>query len=246
MTENGFVKFPRKMAEREWFGDGSTLIVYVFLLCHASFADMEYAGRTLRKGQYITSLRQLSQKTRLSFQQIRTALKHLEATHDITIETGTKYSIITVKNVTEDNCSDTCVNTRANTSVNTQPHTISRSKEDIKEEDNKEEVSAASPPSPSPSENNDLSFSGPAADERQALVKTYGESAVAMYEKKFREWASKKRADNVPMYPTVAKWLAQDIGTKPRGGAAPAQNSRRNSSLDIERIMAAVMDSYKK
>lgn len=244
MMKNGFVKFPRETIEREWFGDGTTLTVYVFLLCHATFRDMDHAGRTLRKGQYITSNRKLAEKTQLSVQQIKTALKHLKATHDITIETGTKFSIITVKTIAETDCPHPPANPRVDPRVDPQSNPISRSKEIKKEEINKEEAGAASPPALSPSDNDCSSCSQP--DERRVLVGKYGESAVALYENKFRNWTAKKRAVNVAIYPTIAEWLAQDCGAQSPNGAAVSQNSRRNSSIDIEKLMEAVRNSYKK
>lgn len=238
MIENGFVKFPRKMVEREWFGDGSTLIVYVFLLCAAAFNDMEYAGRTLHRGQYITSVKNLSEKCRLSVRQTRTALDHLQTTKDITISSTPKFSIITVNSLCNKASGDTPTDKLVDKLADKQNDNISRSKEEVsKEKIIKGEAGAASPPAPPLSDNNDSSFSEP-ADERKALVETYGESAVALYENKFRKWSAKKRAVNVSMYPTIADWLAQDnVGAK---------QADSRSSLDIDEIERALLRQYSK
>lgn len=236
MLEKGFVKFYRTIPQREWFGDDETLKVYVFLLCSIAVEDFETAGRTFRKGQFVTSVKKLSEQCRLSVRQTRTALEHLKATNDITICTTSKYSIITVNLPHETADSGTSAGTLADKHIDNRK----RSKgERNKEESNKGEVGAASPPSPSPSDNDDISFCPKsAADERQALVGAYGEDAVALYERKFRKWADKKHAVNVSMYPTIADWLAQDN--------AAVRRADDNSSLDIDEFERAVMRRYTK
>lgn len=155
MLEKGFVKFYRTIPQREWFGDDETLKVYVFLLCSIAVEDFETAGRTFRKGQFVTSVKKLSEQCRLSVRQTRTALEHLKATNDITICTTSKYSIITVNLPHETADSDTSAGTLADKHIDNRK----RSKgERNKEESNKGEVGAASPPSPSPSDNDVFLF----------------------------------------------------------------------------------------
>ena len=134
MLENGFVKLPREIVGREWFGDNATLTVYVFLLCGAAFKDIGREGYTIHKGQYVTSIKKLAEDCQQTFQQTRTALKHLKATHDITIVTSTKFSIITVNFMTQGVASDKRVDNLADTLVDKQNDNRSRSIEENKEE----------------------------------------------------------------------------------------------------------------
>ena len=55
-------------------------------------------GMGLKAGQFITSLNHLSEELGFSFQQIRTAIKKLESTGEITSKSTNKYTIITVVN----------------------------------------------------------------------------------------------------------------------------------------------------
>lgn len=236
MTENGFVKFYRRIVGREWFGDGATLTVYVFLLCSAAFEDMEYAGRTLRKGQYITSVKNLSEKCRLSVQRTRTALLHLKATNDITIETTTAYSIITMNTVFDTDGANTPSDTPANTLVNKRSNNIIRSKEEnIKKENNKGEAAGLTPPLPA--FENGLSQN----TERQALVELYGSETVARYENKFRTWAAGKNV-NASMYPTIEKWLKNDMGSCVQSAPAPAP---AETAFTNNELVAAVLKEFK-
>ena len=228
MSENGFAKFPREIVEREWFGDNATLTVYVFLLCGAVFSDIEYAGRTLRKGQYITSNRQLSEKCQLGIQQVKTALKHLKATRDITVEPGTKFSIITVNAVADPSFADPRSNPRVNPQDNPQTNPISRSKEkEVIKEEYKEE---AAPPF-TPNTDNEITV--------EALTKRYGSETVRRYEEKFRKWAQGKNTSKISMYPTIAKWLEQDMGQ-----SAAKRGAFENSSLDIDEFERRIMERY--
>ena len=238
MTENGYVKLYRTVTQREWFGEGATLTVYVFLLCAAAIADMEYAGRTLRKGQYITSVKTLSEKCQLSVQQTRTALLHLKATNDITIETTSAYSIITVNTAVDAEGFNKPSNTLANTLVNKRSNNIIRSKEEnIKKENNKGEAAGLTPPLPA----FESGFSH--KDKRQALVELYGSDAVTLYENKFRAWAADKNV-NAAMYPTIEKWLKSDMGAHVRSAPKPAPTGTALNKDDMIADILQQFDNY--
>ena len=233
MIRYGFVKLPREVTERPWFGDSAALAVYVFLLCNSAFEDMEYAGRTLCKGQYITSHRQLAERIGIGIQQAKTALKNLTLTRDITVEATTKFSIITVNSLVGDDDPNTLVNTLANTLVNKQTNNRSRSieeknKEEIKKEKNREE---AAPPFTTLFDN-EISV--------EALTERYGSETVRRYEEKFRKWAEGKNTSKISMYPTIAKWLAEDIKLAVPGRGRACENS----SLDIDEFERNLLEQY--
>lgn len=233
MITNGFVKFPREIVNRSWFGDGATLTVYVFLLCGAAFKDIEREGYIIHKGQYVTSNRQLAEKCQLGVQQVKTALKHLKATHDITVEPSTKFSVITVNFDVDSDFTDPRVDPRVKPRVNPQTNPISRSIEENKEEIKEEYREEAAPPF-TPCLEKEVSV--------EELTDRYGSAAVRQYEEKFRVWAEGKNTSKISMYPTIAKWLAQDIGQ-----AAPERGqAMKHSSLDVDDIMRRVMERYKK
>lgn len=233
MIENGFVKFPREIVVRPWFGESATLTVYVFLLLNAAFKDIERDGYTIYKGQYITSVKMLADICRLTVRQTRTALSHLQKTKDIAIRSTPQFSIITVNSMADGGDGAKRADTLGDTLVAKQNDNRSRSKEEIKEE-YKEEVAA--PPAPTFA-NDD--------EQRAALEAKYGSEAVTKYEKKFLLWIQKKKLPNVPMYPTIAKWLAQDYGEYYQ--ASPVEKPAvPPSSIDIDEFDAAVLKQYKR
>jgi hypothetical protein len=58
--------------------------------------DGRFEGREVKRGQLVTSLPKLSVQTKLTIQQVRTALKHLVSTGEITDSGTSQYRVITV------------------------------------------------------------------------------------------------------------------------------------------------------
>lgn len=256
MLENGFVKLPRSITNRSWFSDRNTLQLYVTLLLKAVFRESEFEGVKLKPGQLITSISKLMEVTCLTERQTKTALKHLKESGDITVQSTTKFSIITL-NYYSDEQSDVRRDVRQDVqrSVQQNVHIRRKEKEEGTEERPKEgrEEGGASPllHSPFPSGvdnssvlNEELDLTGFKA----RLVREYGSDLVERYEAKFRAWSSAKNAANVPMYPTIAKWLAADAAPQasnpPQTPAPPAPKPQKHT--DTERLKAAVLASYRK
>lgn len=87
----------RKILDWEWLGHPPTVVTWLVLL---AFAEWD-RGCDLKPGQVITTQAELMEYTRLSRQQLRTALSHLVSTKEITIEPtkdGTKTAtLITIE-----------------------------------------------------------------------------------------------------------------------------------------------------
>lgn len=95
---NGFIKLHRKLLDWEWFSDPNTLSVFVFCLISANYDGGNWKGVEYERGQFITSIPSISEKTGLSVQAVRTALKHLKSTGEITDKTYSKFRLITLNN----------------------------------------------------------------------------------------------------------------------------------------------------
>ncbi len=68
------------------------------LLLLASFKESEWKGRKVVRGQVIIGTNKLGDDLGLSRQQVRTALKKLIKTNEITTEATNKYTVITITN----------------------------------------------------------------------------------------------------------------------------------------------------
>lgn len=78
-SNNGFVKFDRKMTEWEWYRDVPTKVLFIHCIFRANWKIGCVNGTKIKRGQFVTSLAKLAEETGLTIQQTRTALKHLEA-----------------------------------------------------------------------------------------------------------------------------------------------------------------------
>lgn len=97
-SKGRWIKLYCKITEWEWYNDLATKVVFLHLLFTANWKPAEWHGITIERGQRLVSLRNLARDCQLSLQQIRTALKHLNTTHEITQCTVSKYTIITITN----------------------------------------------------------------------------------------------------------------------------------------------------
>lgn len=95
---NGFVKIHRKFRNWEWYTDTNTKAVFLELLLTANFKDTKFKGYDVPRGSTVTSIPSLANDLNLSERNVRTALKHLKATGEVTVKTTSKFSIITMKN----------------------------------------------------------------------------------------------------------------------------------------------------
>lgn len=93
----GWIKLHRKMIEWEWYNDNNTKILFLHLLLTANHKEKKWQGQIIQRGQKITSIQHLADETNLTPQQIRTSLNKLKLTHEITIKTTNKYSLITIE-----------------------------------------------------------------------------------------------------------------------------------------------------
>lgn len=93
----GWIKLHRSLIEWEWYDDIPTKVVWLHLLMTANHEDNTWHGIEIKRGQKLTSNQHLADETHLSVQNVRTALKHLKSTGEITIQSTNKHSLITIE-----------------------------------------------------------------------------------------------------------------------------------------------------
>lgn len=98
MYDNGFIVLHRSILNWDWYGDKNTTLLFIHLILTANYVSGEWHGRRIEIGQRITSLSKLSQEISLSIKEIRTCLKHLQQTGEVSCESTNQYTVITIKN----------------------------------------------------------------------------------------------------------------------------------------------------
>ena len=82
----------------EWYGHPDMLTLWVHLLLSANHDDGQWRGVQIKRGQLVTSRNVLARKTGLSERTVRTCLRRLQTTNEVTIEATNKNTIITICN----------------------------------------------------------------------------------------------------------------------------------------------------
>ena len=97
-SDNEFIKLNRKILEWEWFSDVCTRDVFIYCLLKANWKPGNWHGIEYKRGEFITSLPTISEDLGFSIMNVRTALKHLKSTGEITDKTYNKFRVISIKN----------------------------------------------------------------------------------------------------------------------------------------------------
>ena len=79
-----FIKIDRKILKWEWWSDINTFRLFFYMLVSAYWKDGNYKGVEIKRGSFPSSISELSRETNLSAMEIRTALKHLQSTGEVT------------------------------------------------------------------------------------------------------------------------------------------------------------------
>ena len=112
---NGWIKLHRSFLDWEWYTEPNVRTLFLHCLLMANSQDGRYRGTSIQRGSFLTSLELLSAQTGLSVRNVRTALKSLETTRELTRQAthlGTmvticKYDVYQSHSVEGDTPSDT-------------------------------------------------------------------------------------------------------------------------------------------
>jgi len=98
MENNSWVKIFRSLLNWEWYHDVVTRDLFIHCLLKANYKSTTWKGISIGEGEFITSLENLAQKLNFSVRNIRTAIKHLKSTNEITTKPTNKYTLIKIVN----------------------------------------------------------------------------------------------------------------------------------------------------
>lgn len=85
MNDNaGWIKLFRKIQDWKWYGDPCTKDVFIHLLINANHEPREWNGNLIETGECVVSIRQMAKILNFSEKQVRTAIKHLKETQEVT------------------------------------------------------------------------------------------------------------------------------------------------------------------
>lgn len=92
-----YIKLFRKMLTWEWYGDTNTTRVFLHILLKVNYEPSRYKGHEIGAGECVFGRRKWAEELGLSERQVRTAIKHLKATNEITTKSTNRFTIIHVE-----------------------------------------------------------------------------------------------------------------------------------------------------
>lgn len=92
----GWIKLHRNLKDWEWYDDINATRLLVHLLLSVNYEDKKWKGAIVKAGSMIYSWETLSNGTGLSIQQLRTSMKKLESSQEVTRYATAKYQAVTL------------------------------------------------------------------------------------------------------------------------------------------------------
>lgn len=94
----GWVKLHRKLLEWEWYGDAHMVHLLVHLLLTATHEDRKYKGLIIKRGQLVTTIKELAEALGASETSTRRRMKRLKSGGFLTIKVAHNRTTITICN----------------------------------------------------------------------------------------------------------------------------------------------------
>ena len=92
----GFVKVFRTFLDWQWFQKPEMVQLWLYLLLKANHQENEWQGMVIGKGQLFVGRNKIQAETGLSEQVIKTCLKRLKSTGEITTKSTSRGTLITI------------------------------------------------------------------------------------------------------------------------------------------------------
>lgn len=93
-----WVKLYDKFTDWEWFDNSQMVHIFIYLFLRANVVTEKYHGMEIARGQLVTTLSKISADTHISTQTVRTCLKRLLSTGEITKSSTNQRTVITIVN----------------------------------------------------------------------------------------------------------------------------------------------------
>lgn len=94
----GYIAIYRKLKDWEWYKNSVVKDVFIDCLLSANHKDGKWQGHCIKRGQFISSVGNIANSTGFSIQNVRTAIKSLKSTNELTSKSTNKYTVFTVLN----------------------------------------------------------------------------------------------------------------------------------------------------
>ncbi|WP_434310366.1 hypothetical protein [Hominifimenecus sp. rT4P-3] len=94
--DGNYVKFYRGIKDWEWYRNLNTFKLFFHCIVQANWQEGKFEGETVGRGSFVSSYSRLAEETGLTYDEVRTAVKNLTKTKNLTVKRYPKYSVFTV------------------------------------------------------------------------------------------------------------------------------------------------------
>lgn len=101
MNGSNYIKINRSILDWEWYQDNNTKVLFLHMMLKANWKKAKFKGVDIERGSFASSYQSLSSETGLSIQNIRTSIRKLKSTGEITVTKYSKFTVFTVNNYCE-------------------------------------------------------------------------------------------------------------------------------------------------
>ena len=249
MTEGGYIKINRGILEWEWYGNINTKVLFLHMLIKANWKEGKFQGIDIPRGSFVSSYPKLSDDLGLTVNEIRTALKHLQSTGEITVKTHSKFSVFTVENycsyqdinsqTTDNSQADNSQSTVKAQSINSQLTTIEEGKKERREKGKKGRSNIYTDPEKVRHKRGEYGHVLLSDDEIERLGKDYGEDMAQQAIQFLDEYMQMHGKSYKDCNLAIRKWVIDAVKKKgiepyrPANGPAINQTEKQQQSRDM-------------
>lgn len=98
IMHRGYFPLWRKITDWGWYKDSNTKSLFLHLLLTCNHKESDFLGHKIPKGHCVHGVKELSAVLGLSIMQIRTSIKHLKSTNEITTTSTNRFTIYKLNN----------------------------------------------------------------------------------------------------------------------------------------------------
>tara|TARA_R110002050_G_scaffold17668_4_gene52188 strand:+ start:2069 stop:2746 length:678 start_codon:yes stop_codon:yes gene_type:complete len=92
----GYIKLYRSFQGWQWYTEPLTAHLFIYLIVSANWETKHWKGRTIERGQFVTSFDKMASNTGLTFSNVRTSIDRLVKSGEILKESTNEYTLITI------------------------------------------------------------------------------------------------------------------------------------------------------
>jgi len=94
----GWIKLYRKFQSWEWYDNSQMVHLFIHLLLEANHEPKKWQGIVIQRGQMIFGRKKIASELNISQQSLRTCIKRLKSTNEITTKSTNKFTLLTIEN----------------------------------------------------------------------------------------------------------------------------------------------------